>query len=88
MRPTLAGAYCGPYLLSWGYWADGGKPGNGLDYPTCAKDKSCSELAVQGYMNKWNKDCNRDGLVDCTDFALIHKLGSNICLHLSCLEAI
>lgn len=49
------GAYCGPYLLSWGYWADGGQPGNGANYLSCANNRTCAELAVQGYMNKWNK---------------------------------
>jgi hypothetical protein len=26
-------------------------------------------------MNKWQRDCNGDGVIDCTDFAAIHKLG-------------
>ncbi|OTF79012.1 Destabilase-like protein, partial [Euroglyphus maynei] len=67
------GAYCGPYLLSWGYWADGGKPGG--EYATCSKQKPCSEIAIQSYMAKWKRDCNHDGKIDCIDFALIHKLG-------------
>lgn len=77
------GAYCGPFLLSWGYWADGGKSGNGLDYVSCANNKTCAGLSVQGYMNKWNKDCNNDGVIDCTDFALIHKLGNYVFLNVN-----
>ena len=42
---------------------------------TCANDKGCAERTVQGYMNKWQTDCNGDGLIDCSDFAAIHKLG-------------
>jgi hypothetical protein len=26
-------------------------------------------------MNKWQRDCNGDGAIDCADFAAIHKLG-------------
>ncbi|KAJ6224487.1 hypothetical protein RDWZM_003032 [Blomia tropicalis] len=80
------GAYCGPFLLSWGYWADGGKSGNGLDYVSCANNKTCAGLSVQGYMNKWNKDCNNDGVIDCTDFALIHKLGPHGCNKLEAIQ--
>ena len=77
-----SGAYCGPYLLSWAYWSDGGQPGG--DYATCANNKGCAQQAVQGYMNKWERDCNGDGLIDCTDFAAIHKLG--LILHTSSID--
>ena len=79
------GAYCGPYLLSWGYWADGGKPEN--EYATCSKQKSCSENAIQGYMAKWKRDCNHDGKIDCIDFALIHKLGPHGCEKIQALKS-
>lgn len=83
------GAYCGAFLLSWGYWADGGSPGasQGLDYPSCARDRGCAEQAVHGYMGKWQRDCNGDGRVDCIDFALIHKLGPHACGRLPALES-
>lgn len=83
------GAYCGAFLLSWGYWADGGSPGagEGLDYPSCARERSCAERAVHGYMGKWQRDCNGDGRVDCIDFALIHKLGPHACGRLPALES-
>lgn len=55
----------------------GGKPGG--DYATCAVDKTCSEGAVRGYMNKWQRDCNGDRVIDCDDFAAIHKLGPHQC---------
>ncbi len=71
------GSYCGPYLISWAYWSDGGKPGG--DYVNCATDRYCSERAVEGYMQKWKNDCNGDGVLDCTDFAIIHKTGPYSC---------
>ncbi|KAI7685364.1 Lysozyme 3 [Sarcoptes scabiei] len=79
------GAYCGPYLLSWGYWADGGQPGE--EYASCTKQKECSEKAIQGYMSKWKKDCNGDGKIDCIDYALIHKLGPHGCGKIEALAA-
>lgn len=78
------GAYCGPYLLSWGYWADGGQPGN--DYVICTKQKYCSERAIKGYMEKWKRDCNGDGIIDCTDYAMIHKLGPHGCARIQALQ--
>lgn len=77
MQINLIGEFCGPYLISWAYWADGGKPG--ADYVTCANNKICAEHAIQGYMNKWKRDCNGDGIIDCNDYAAIHKLGPHSC---------
>ncbi|CAG2108311.1 unnamed protein product, partial [Medioppia subpectinata] len=77
LNKQCEGSYCGPYLISWAYWSDGGQPGG--DYATCANDKACAERTVQGYMNKWQRDCNGDGVVDCADFAAIHKLGPHSC---------
>ena len=77
LKHHCSGSVCGPYLISWGFWADGGKLGN--DYVTCSRDKACSESTVQGYMNRWKTDCNGDGLIDCQDFAIIHQLGPTSC---------
>lgn len=69
--------YCGPYQISWAYWADAGKPGDAgfaNDFEQCLVKKSCSEAAVRGYMKKYGNDCNGDGHVDCLDYAAIHKV--------------
>lgn len=55
--------FCGPYLISQTYWADGGRIGN--DYRRCAFNKTCSEETVQAYMAKNAIDCNGDGYIDC-----------------------
>uniref|UniRef100_T1JAY4 lysozyme n=1 Tax=Strigamia maritima TaxID=126957 RepID=T1JAY4_STRMM len=77
--------FCGPYHISWAYWADSGKPGDVIGDPTafeeCLLDKDCAERSVLGYMTKFQRDCNNDGVIDCTDFLLIHKMG-----HLGCTE--
>ncbi len=70
------GEFCGPYLITWSYWRDGGSPGG--DYVRCALDKRCAESAIQGYMRKWSRDCNGDGIVDCDDYAAIHKNGRTV----------
>jgi len=77
LNQHCSGTVCGPFLISWAYWADGGKQGG--DYVTCSRNKACSESTVQGYMNKWQQDCNGDGVIDCVDFAMIHQLGPYAC---------
>ncbi|XP_054154180.1 uncharacterized protein LOC128952764 [Oppia nitens] len=74
--------FCGPYQISWAYWSDAGKPGNtghSNDFENCLNDKLCAEVAVKGYMSKWQTDCNNDGVIDCLDFAAIHKAGASSC---------
>ncbi|KAI4457188.1 destabilase-related [Holotrichia oblita] len=83
---TCQGEVCGPFRITWPYWADAGKPtvnneGPSSDtaYKNCALDTFCSALAVQGYMQKYQQDCNNDGKIDCDDYAAIHKLGGYGC---------
>lgn len=77
LKKQCVGEFCGPFLISWPYWSDAGKPGG--DYVKCALNRECAEAAVQGYMKKWTRDCNGDGVVDCDDYAAIHKLGPHMC---------
>ncbi|KAH0820013.1 hypothetical protein GEV33_002777 [Tenebrio molitor] len=83
---SCSGDVCGPFRLTWAYWADAGKPtvnneapDSNTAYGNCARDTYCSALAVQGYMQKFQQDCNNDGKIDCDDFAAIHKLGGYGC---------
>ncbi|CAH1972053.1 unnamed protein product [Acanthoscelides obtectus] len=83
---TCDGDVCGPFKITWAYWADAGKPTVGGESPEaatayahCASDTYCSALAVQGYMSKFQQDCNGDGKIDCDDFAAIHKFGGYGC---------
>ncbi|XP_050716991.1 lysozyme-like isoform X2 [Eriocheir sinensis] len=83
--------FCGPFHISWGYWADAGKPVLQHDKPerkgafeTCAIDPYCSANIVSEYMNKFSKDpkkggCNGDGKIDCIDYAYMHRLGGYTC---------
>ncbi|GFR33491.1 hypothetical protein TNCT_637941 [Trichonephila clavata] len=74
--------FCGPYVISWAYWHDGGRPGDkgrAHDFETCLSNKTCAEQAVRGYMRKYGQDCDGSGTIDCFDFARIHKLGFGQC---------
>lgn len=76
------GYFCGPYQISWPYWSDGGKlgyRGGPADFENCLNNKQCAEATVVGYMNKWGADCNRDGQIDCMDYAAIHVTGGSNC---------
>jgi len=78
-----AGAYfCGPFHISWAYWADAGKPVLQHDVPerqgafeNCAKDLYCAATVVRRYMNNFTQDCDGDGVVTCKDYVRLHKLG-------------
>ncbi|GIX92934.1 lysozyme [Caerostris darwini] len=74
--------FCGPYVISWAYWHDGGRPGDkgrAHDFENCLTNKTCAEEAVRGYMRKYGQDCDSNGVIDCQDFARIHKLGFGQC---------
>ncbi|XP_054007809.1 invertebrate-type lysozyme 3-like [Hylaeus anthracinus] len=76
---------CGPFRITWSYWADSGKPtlqGSNQDndaYSRCVNDPYCAARSVQGYMDKFAQDCNGDGVINCDDFLRIHRLGGYGC---------
>jgi len=77
---------CGPYMITEGYWIDAGRPvlpnyqptSNGA-FAACASNKACSEETVKGYMSRYAQDCDRNGIIDCDDFARMHVLGAYSC---------
>ncbi|XP_021948033.1 lysozyme [Folsomia candida] len=85
------GGVCGPFLLTWPFWADAGKlmikgsnPTNA--YSDCSNDLYCAAESVRSYARKYAKDCNQDGIIDCEDFARIHKNGPGACGDLQLLQ--
>ncbi|XP_003708146.1 lysozyme [Megachile rotundata] len=77
---------CGPFRITWRYWADAGKPvldnnsnSNQDGYVQCVSDAYCAARTVQGYMDKFAQDCNGDGKINCDDFLRIHRLGGYGC---------
>lgn len=50
-----------------------------LAYANCVNEPFCAARAIQGYMRRFGQDCNRDGQIDCHDYARIHKFGGYGC---------
>ncbi|VVC30735.1 Destabilase,EF-Hand 1, calcium-binding site [Cinara cedri] len=80
------GDVCGMFGITWAYWADSGKPvlqgdnpNDGQAYPRCANDPTCARQSVVNYLTRFAQDCNRDGVIDCADYAAIHKNGGYGC---------
>ncbi|XP_011505724.1 PREDICTED: lysozyme 2-like [Ceratosolen solmsi marchali] len=80
------GDICGAFHITWGYWADAGKPtlpgvsNTDLNaYSSCANNVQCAGLIVEGYMKKYAKDCDNDGVINCNDYVRIHYLGASGC---------
>lgn len=48
-------------------------------YYECATDKNCAEKLIHLYIEKYQKDCNMDGKIDCYDIAAIHRVGPDQC---------
>ncbi|XP_052872413.1 lysozyme-like [Anopheles cruzii] len=78
--------YCGPFAISRAYWIDAGKVVLPSDKATrwgafedCANDYNCATNIINHYMEKYATDCNLDGLVDCTDYTMLHVNGGPIC---------
>ncbi|XP_050535045.1 uncharacterized protein LOC126902066 [Daktulosphaira vitifoliae] len=76
------GEVCGAFRITWAYWADAGKPVQYGDNPNneqafvkCANDLVCAKQSVLAYTSRFSQDCNGDGLIDCWDYALIHRYG-------------
>lgn len=80
------GAFCGPFLISKGFWIDGGScvldgdnPNHAQAFNRCALDLVCSANTIRSYINRFKKDCNGDQLVTCEDYVMIHKNGGWNC---------
>jgi len=78
---------CGPFLISWNFWADAGKlvkdptddPNVKGVFEKCVNDIFCAGDTVAAYLQKYYQDCDGNGAVTCHDYARIHQLGGNGC---------
>ncbi|XP_013166586.1 PREDICTED: lysozyme 2-like [Papilio xuthus] len=80
------GGYCGPFNISRVYWSDAGRvtlldddPQRNHAWEDCARNYICAKRIVEGYLQKYGKDCNSDGVTDCFDFMMINGNGGNGC---------
>merc|ERR1712141_183470 len=81
MGCVAGGSLCGPFLISRGFWIDGGRctEGGATDWKSCALDIKCAAKTLRSYYNALAQDCNGDGLVTCDDYAMMHKNGAYSC---------
>lgn len=86
---------CGLYMISWNQFQDSDisltslmssplgssndESANERLYYDCTTDKLCAERLIHLYIEKYQKDCNGDGKIDCRDIAAIHRVGPDNC---------
>ncbi|XP_022088600.1 lysozyme-like [Acanthaster planci] len=70
---------CGPYQIKKAYWNDARLKGGSLmgDWKKCTATFTCSEDAVQGYMERYAIYSRLGHNPTCEDFARIHNGGPN-----------
>nr|XP_026495999.1 lysozyme-like isoform X1 [Vanessa tameamea] len=78
--------YCGPFNISRVYWIDAGKVTLPEDdsnrnhaWEDCARNYYCSKRIIEGYLEKFGKDCNGDGVTNCFDYMMINGNGGYGC---------
>ena len=81
-RTNEFGEFCGAYQLNLLFWTEAGRPrdaGQENSFQLCVLDRECAELTIRSYANRHQIDCNQDGVLDCLDFAALHRLGRAAC---------
>ncbi|XP_071539968.1 lysozyme 2-like isoform X2 [Panulirus ornatus] len=78
--------FCGPFLISYNYWATAGRPLNTYTnadtrgaFEDCVLNLDCASKTINLFMEKEGKDCDGDGQLTCEDYVRIHKYGPNGC---------
>ncbi|CAH0720503.1 unnamed protein product, partial [Brenthis ino] len=78
--------YCGPYNISRVYWVDAGMvtlphddPERNHAWEDCARSFPCAKRIIEGYLAKFARDCNDDGVTDCYDYMMINGNGGYGC---------
>ncbi|XP_004519053.1 uncharacterized protein LOC101452634 [Ceratitis capitata] len=91
-RPAVCGNNmdCGVFRISRPYWLDAGMPAlegdegstdnTNTTYGRCVNNMYCATRVVAAYINKYARDCNRNGVIDCRDHIALHLLGPTGCL--------
>ncbi|KAG6458223.1 lysozyme [Manduca sexta] len=81
-----AGGYCGPFNISRVYWVDAGKvvmkeddPERNHAWADCARNYFCAKKIIEGYLQRFGKDCNGDGVTNCFDYMMVNGNGGYGC---------
>ncbi|XP_054268441.1 lysozyme 2-like isoform X2 [Macrosteles quadrilineatus] len=71
--------FCGPFQINRLYWRDAGHyvppeddPSRENAFLDCAMDYTCAQHILEEYFIRYGSDCNRDGVTDCDDYAMLH----------------
>jgi len=70
--------------ITWAFWSDAGKPtlygaASANAYSSCVNNPECASRTILGYLNKFSKDCNGDGVINCLDHAMTYMYGGYGC---------
>lgn len=86
MANGCVGGYCGPYNISKVYWVDAGKvvlpdddPERNHAWEDCARSYPCAQRMIRGYLQRFGKDCNSDGVTNCFDYMMVNGNGGYGC---------
>lgn len=78
--------YCGPFNISRVYWVDAGNvtlpdddPERNHAWEDCARSFHCAKRIIEGYLERFGKDCNGDGVTDCYDYMMVNGNGGYGC---------
>ncbi|XP_034834939.1 lysozyme-like [Maniola hyperantus] len=78
--------YCGPFNISRVYWVDAGRvtlpednPDRNHAWEDCARSYDCAKRIIEGYLQRFGKDCNGDGITDCFDYMMVNGNGGYGC---------
>ncbi|KAJ0174826.1 hypothetical protein K1T71_009934 [Dendrolimus kikuchii] len=80
------GGYCGPFNISRVYWVDAGMvvqreddPERNHAWEDCALNYYCAQKIIEGYLQRFGKDCNGDGVTNCFDYMMVNGNGGYGC---------
>ncbi|GJQ79680.1 hypothetical protein Trydic_g20621 [Trypoxylus dichotomus] len=86
MRLGCVKGYCGPFKISRLFWIDGGRevlPEDDVEragaFEDCALQLQCAQRVLTNYLEKYARDCNNDGITNCTDYLMINFNGGYQC---------
>ncbi|XP_052743211.1 lysozyme-like [Bicyclus anynana] len=80
------GGYCGPFNISRVYWVDSNRvvmpeddPDRNHAWDDCARHYDCATRIIEGYLQRYGRDCNGDGVTDCYDYMMVNGNGGPGC---------
>ncbi|XP_039756415.1 lysozyme 2-like [Pararge aegeria] len=83
---SCTAGYCGPFNISRVYWVDSGRvtlpdddPERNHAWEDCARQYDCAKGIIEGYLQRYGRDCSGDGVTDCFDYMMVNGNGGPGC---------